>query len=366
MDAETRRGPVSGRTWAKLVGIVLAGSLVGIAIGLSLNWFPTQGSTIAHRIDTFWDVLLIVSVPVFVAVTTVVGFSVFRWRMRPGEEELDGPPIHGNTRLEVIWTAIPSVVIAGLCAYAVVLLLDIQEAPAKGTRVVDVTGQQFAWSFQARDDAGHRIDTNRLVLPIGQPVEFHVHSKDVLHDFWVPAFRLKVDAVPGITTKYSLTPNKLGRFDVVCAELCGLGHAYMRQYVNVVTPERYRQWLVAARVGTATGAINTGTGAASGAATAAVDGKQLFVAGKPATGAIACGTCHTLKAAGTQGVTGPNLDAALKPDPVSAIREAITNPNKEVDKPYVKGLMPVNYGKVLSAAELDALATYIKKSVMSG
>ena len=220
--------------------------------------------------------------------------------MRPGEEELDGPPIHGNTRLEVIWTAIPSVIIAGLCAYAVVLLLDIQEAPAKGTRVVDVTGQQFAWSFQARDEAGHRIDTNRLVLPIGEPVEFRVHSKDVLHDFWVPAFRLKVDAVPGITTKYSLTPNKLGRFDVVCAELCGLGHAYMRQYVNVVTPERYRQWLVAARVGTATGAINTGTGAASGAATAAVDGKQIFVAGKPATGAIACGTCHTLKAAGTQ------------------------------------------------------------------
>jgi cytochrome c oxidase subunit 2 len=342
---------------------VLAGSVVGIAIGLSLNWFPTQGSTIAHKIDTFWDVLLIVSVPVFVAVTTVVGFSVFRWRMRPGEEELDGPPIHGNTRLEVIWTTIPSVIIAALCAYAVVLLLDIQEAPAKGTRVVDVTGQQFAWTFQVKDEAGKPVNSNRLVLPIGEPVEFRIHSKDVLHDFWVPAFRLKVDAVPGITTKYSVTPNKLGRFDVVCAELCGLGHAFMRQYVNVVTPERYRTWLVAGRAGTATGAVNTGNGATAGAATGAIDGEQLFVAGKPATGAIACGACHTLKAAGTQATTGPNLDAALKTDPVSAIRESIANPNKEIVTGYGKGIMPVNYGQTLSPAELDALATYIKKSV---
>ncbi len=363
MDAETRRGPVSGRTWAKLVGIVLAGSVVGIAIGLSLNWFPTQGSTIAHKIDTFWDVLLIVSVPIFAAVVTVVGFSVFRWRMRPGEEELDGPPIHGNTRLEVVWTTIPSVIIAALCAYAVVLLLDIQEAPAKGTRVVDVTGQQFAWTFQVEDEAGKPVASNRLVLPIGERVEFHVRSKDVLHDFWVPAFRLKVDAVPGITTKYSVVPNKLGRFDVVCAELCGLGHAFMRQYVNVVSPERYRTWLAANGAGKATGAVATGGGATTGAATGAIDGKQLFVAGKPATGAIACGACHTLKAAGTQAVTGPNLGAALKSDPVAAIRESIVNPNKEIATGYGKGIMPVNYGQTLSPAELDALATYIKKSV---
>ena len=135
MDEETRRGPVSGRTWASLAGIVLATSAIGIAIGLALNWFPTQGSTIAHKIDTFWDVLLIVSVPIFCAVCTVIGFSVFRWRMRPGEEQMDGPPIHGDTRLEVIWTAIPTVIIGALCAYAIVLLLDIQQAPAKGTRV---------------------------------------------------------------------------------------------------------------------------------------------------------------------------------------------------------------------------------------
>lgn len=357
MDAETRRGPVSGRTWAKLVGIVLASSLVGIAIGLGLDWFPTQGATVSHKIDTFWDVLLIVSIPIFCAVTTIVGYSVYRWRMRPGEERIDGPPIHGNTRLEVIWTAIPSVIIAGLCAYAVILLLDIQESPAKGTRVVDVTGQQFAWTFKV-DEGGRAVNASRLVLPIGEPVEFHVRTKDVLHDFWVPAFRLKVDAVPGITTKYAITPNKLGRFDIVCAELCGLGHAYMRQYVNVVSRERYDRWLQAASGAAA--APKPGTQAA---APAAIDGRKLFVAGKPSTGAIACGACHALKAAGAAGASGPDLDAVLGPDPVALIREAIVNPNKELAKGYGANLMPPNYGKTLTSAELDALAEYIKKSV---
>ena len=337
---------------------MLVSSVVGVAIGLALDWFPVQGATVAHKIDTFWDVLLIVSIPIFCAVSTVIGFSIFRWRMRPGEEKLDGPPIHGDTRLEVVWTAIPSVVIAALCAYAVVLLLDIQQSPAKGTRVVDVTGQQFAWTFKV-DAGGKPVNANRLVLPIGEAVEFRVHSKDVLHDFWVPAFRLKVDAVPGITTHYSVTPNRLGRFDVVCAELCGLGHAYMRQYVNVVSKARYAQWLATA----GGGAVATTPAGGAQAAAPAADGKQIFVAGKPATGAIACGACHTLKAAGTTSATGPNLDAALKTDPVAAIREATVNPGKEIAKGYGANIMPPNYGQTLSPAELDAVTAYIKKSV---
>ena len=225
-----------------LIAIGLAASAIGIALGLSINWFPAQGSTIAHKIDTFWDVLIIASVPIFVGVTLMVLFSIKRWRQRPGEELLDGPPIHGNTRLEVVWTALPTILIAGLCAYATVLLLDIQSAPAKGTRVVNVTGEQFAWHF-ATVEGGKLIRSDQLYVPVGQAVEFKVHSKDVLHDFWVPEWRLKVDAVPGITTKYSLTPSKEGRFQVVCAELCGLGHAYMRQNVYVVSQQRYDAWV---------------------------------------------------------------------------------------------------------------------------
>lgn len=345
-----------------IAAVVLVASAIGIALGLAIDWFPAQASTIADEIDTFWDVLVIVSVPIFVLVTTIVLFSIWRWHMRPGEEDLDGPPTHGSTRLEVIWTAIPTIIIAALCAYATVLLLDIQESPARGTRVVNVTGQQFAWSFETRE-GGKKIISDRLVLPVGEPVEFKVRSKDVLHDFWVPEWRLKVDAVPGITTSYSVTPSKVGRYQVVCAELCGLGHAFMRQYVRVVRPAAYAAWV---RRLSAAAAPAGGGGAGGGTKAATPDAKQLFVAGNAQTGAVACGSCHTLKAAGTNGQTGPNLDEALKADDAAAIREMIVQPGKEIAKGYGANIMPPNYGQTLTPAELDALVTYIDKSVHGG
>ncbi len=343
-----------------LAVVVLVASAVGIVLGLAIDWFPAQASTIASDIDTFWDVLLIVSVPIFVMVTTIVLFSIWRWHMRPGEEDLDGPPTHGSTRLEVIWTAVPTIIIAALCAYATVLLLDIQESPAKGTRVVNVTGQQFAWSFETRE-GGKAIVSDRLVLPVGEPVEFKVRSKDVLHDFWVPEWRLKVDAVPGITTGYSVTPDRVGRYQVVCAELCGLGHAFMRQYVRVLTPTAYAAWV---RSQTRTAAPAAGAKPAAGGA--AIDAKKLFVAGNPQTGAVACGSCHTLAAAGTTAQTGPNLDEVLKAGDAAAIREMIVEPGKEIAKGYGANIMPPNYGQSLTPAELDALVTYIDKSVHGG
>ena len=357
MGEETRRGPISGRTWVTLAVLVLVASAAGIALGLAIDWFPAQASTIAHKIDTFWDVLLIVSVPIAVLVFTVVLFSIWRWHMRPGEEDLDGPPTHGSTRLEVIWTAIPTIIIAALCAYATVLLLDIQDSPARGTRVVNVVGQQFAWTFETNEN-GKRIVTNRLVLPKGEAVQFKVHSRDVIHDFWVPEWRLKVDAVPGITTSYSLTPSKTGQYQVVCAELCGLGHAFMRQFVRVVQPAAYEAWVRRLSGPVAGGGVAV--------AVAKPDGKRIFVAGNPQTGALACGSCHKLKAAGTTGVTGPDLDASLKQDDAAGIREMIVQPNKEIASGYGRNIMPPNYAQTLSKPELEALVSYIDQSVHGG
>ncbi len=346
---------MTAKNWIVLLAIIVVASVIGIVFMLALSWFPEQGSNVAPEIDTFWDVLVIVSVPIFVAVTTVMLFSIWRWRQRPGEEDLDGPPIHGSTKLEVIWTIIPTIIIAALTTYAAILLVDIQAAPAKGTRVVNVNGVQFAWDFETQTADGP-VKTAKLYLPINEPVKFNVRSKDVIHDFWVPAFRLKVDAVPGITTSYNLTPTKLGTFDVVCAELCGLGHAYMRQTVTVLTAERYATMM--AKLAKASG---TPVAAAGGDGI----GEQLFVAGNPATGATACGACHTLAAAGTTGVTGPNLDKELKASNASAadIMEMIVDPNKEIAKGYSKGIMPANYATTMTKAELDALTKYIYESV---
>src|SRR3954467_11732289 len=226
-----------------VVGVVA--SARGIVLGLAVNWFPAADSTQADKIDTLWDVLVIASVPVFVLVVVVVLFAVIDFRMRPGEEALDGPPIHGNTRLEVIWTAIPATLIVGLVVYAYVVLRDIQAAPAKQPeRVVRVFGEQFAWTFEY-NEGGRRFRNTQLYLPAGESVKFDVQSKDVIHDFWVPDFRLKIDAVPGITTSYRVTPktSAIGAHQIVCAELCGLGHAFMRQTAHVMTKADFTAWV---------------------------------------------------------------------------------------------------------------------------
>jgi cytochrome c oxidase subunit II len=360
-----------------LVVIALIASLCGIALGLAIDWFPTPASTQADRIDTLWDVLVIVSVPVFVLVQAIVLYCVWRFRMRPGQELQDGPPIHGSTRLEVIWTIIPALLILGLCVYAYVVLDDIEEAPAAQELRVDVIGQQFTWTFQypsvSPDDEGPNkacpprperggerpVTSNRLYLPVNESVQFRICSRDVLHDFWIPDFRMKIDAVPGITTSYRVTPNKLGRYEIVCAELCGIGHAYMRQTVNVVPREEYDRWLEEqrSRGGGAAGGGPSEEG--GGGAAAGVDGKTLFTDGNGA--ATACGGCHKLADAATNGGVGPDLDEALSGMSPEQIREAIVNPDAEVEEGFQGGIMPQNYEDVLSPEELDALVTYLEE-----
>lgn len=230
------------RNLGQMVVIGLISSVIGIAVALSIHWFPTAASTQAQPIDTLFDVLLIVSVPVFVLVEVVVLFSVWKFRMRPGQEMEDGPPIHGNTKLEIVWTAIPAILLVSLCTYAYVVLTDIEKAQAAEMRIV-VTGQQFAWSYAYPQPGGKEIVSDELYLPINKPVLFQVRSKDVIHDFFVPAFRMKIDAVPGITTEIRVTPSKLGLYPVVCAELCGLGHGAMRSTAHVLQPSAFQAWL---------------------------------------------------------------------------------------------------------------------------
>src|SRR3954468_13253499 len=156
-----------------MLGIGAIASILGIAAGLLIDWFPVAASKEAKQIDTLWDVLIIFSVPVFVGVTVVVLFSVVKFRMRPGEENLDGPPIHGNTRLEVIWTAIPAIVLVGLCTYAFVVLEDVEAADSNPLNV-RVVGEQFAWTFYYKDpqDPNKEIASRVLHLPTDRQVKF--------------------------------------------------------------------------------------------------------------------------------------------------------------------------------------------------
>jgi cytochrome c oxidase subunit 2 len=334
-----------------LVAIGAIASAAGIGLGLLIDWFPTAASEEAGPIDTLWDVLMIVSVPIFVLVVTVVLYSVWRFRMRPGEELKDGPPIHGNTRLEVVWTALPAIILVALCSYAYVVLHDIETAEASEMKV-RVVGEQFTWTFYYPGEGGGKeIASSQLYLPKGKQVRFDIQSKDVLHDFWVPAFRQKVDAVPGLTTHIRVKPIKTGTFPVVCAELCGLGHAVMRQSAHVVSPVAFDKWMADQKAKAA------GGGQAGGGGGAAPDGKTLFASGA----APACGSCHTLSDAGSNATIGPNLDEVLKGKDAAFIQQSIEDPSAEVAKGFQDGIMPNNYKDTLQPEEIKALTDYLVK-----
>jgi cytochrome c oxidase subunit II len=342
MRRERARDEKTPVVWMVIHGLIA--SAIGIAAGIAINWFPEQASTQAKSIDHLYDVLICASVPVFVTVSIIVLFSVRNFKMRPGEEQLDGPPIHGNTRLEVIWTAIPAIILVGLCSYAWVVLTHIEEAQANEMRI-NVVGQQFAWTFEYPQAGGKPIKTTQLYLPKDRPVRFYVKGLDVIHDFWVPAFRMKIDAVPGIETKYRVTPSRLGTYPVVCAELCGLGHSVMRSTAHVVSPAQFNAWIAKQKA-----PVKTGAGGKP-------DGKTLFANGNGTS--TACGSCHTLADAGTQGQTGPDLDKALKGENAAFIKQSIVAPDAKIAPGFQADIMPKNYGDTLSAEELDALVKYL-------
>ena len=369
-----------------MVVIGVIATAIGLPIALIIPWFPTEASKQANNVKTLYDVLLIASVPIFVLVETVVLFSVWKFRMRPGQENIDGPPIHGNTRLEVIWTALPALLIISLCTFAYTKL-RANEDTQKNEMTVNVTTRQFAFEFSypGASSAG-TIVTPQLYMPEGRPVVFKIRSYDVIHSFFVPNFSEKIDAVPGITTTLRVTANRLGVYPVECTELCGAGHSLMRSSVHVVTPTAFESWLKAQKPGaappigtpppgdqqselpggagassssaTTTSASSTASGAASGAS--AAEGKQVFL------GSSGCGSCHTLAAAGTTGTVGPNLGTDVVSNAKKAgmslkayISESITKPNAFITPGFQPNIMPQNFAQTLTPTQIQSLVDFI-------
>ncbi len=348
-------GGAGGDDRGHLVQLLVIGAIasaVGIALALAIDWWPALASEEGAKIDTLYDVLLVVSVPIFVLVVVVVLYCVWRFRLRPGQEHLDGAPMHGNTRLEIIWTALPALLLVALCTYAYVVLDDIEDAKGEAPMQVRVVGEQFTWTFFYKNpEGGEEIASNRLYLPVDTSVLFLVQTKDVLHDFYIPEFRLKIDAVPGITTNFKATTiDEPGTYPVVCAELCGLGHAVMRQTASVMPKDEYESWL--RQQATAGGPAGAGGGEEEQARE--VDGRELFTSDD-----TRCGACHTVADAGTTGTIGPDLAESLDGKSEDYIRRGIVDPNADVPDGYQPGIMPPNYEDTLKPEEVDALVTYL-------
>ena len=209
-------------------------------------WFPDDVSTYGAQIDQLFMVILWITGGIFVLVEGALLWFLIRYRHRDGRSAVY---LHGNAVVEIVWTLVPACVVIYLAFASQRLWAQIQGPPPPHQLEVEVNAEQFAWNIRypgpdGRFGTSDDITTiNQLHLPLGQVVLVHLTSKDVIHSFFLPQFRLKRDAVPGITGRVWLQARKPGQCEIVCAELCGLGHYRMRGFVTIESPQDFQAWL---------------------------------------------------------------------------------------------------------------------------
>jgi cytochrome c oxidase subunit 2 len=245
--------------------VLLWGALtaIGEALVITTDLNPPASSDKGEKIKEAFDVLLIMAVPVFTMVIAVLVYGVIR--RRSGEEPEDGPPIQGRGAFPIAWVVVTAALTVVLMVYpGLVGIKHITDNPEPDI-VLDVHGIQWTWLVGYPDQG---LENQReVVLPVDKTVRFDITSGDVLHSFWVPAFLTKIDAVPGLTTSFTLKPTRTGEFAsdplfrLQCAELCGDSHAIMRISVRVVSESEFESWVQERRRAAAAAPNPTATGA---------------------------------------------------------------------------------------------------------
>lgn len=223
---------------ASVVGILLVFALAFLPP--DWNPLPPVASSRAADIDGILRFFTLLSVPVFLGVIIFAGYAVFTFRGR-GRPDGDGAPISGNMPFQVIWVVVSVLLVVVLFVEGIIALQAADAAPGAEALQVNVEGEQWLWDYSYPQYGN--ISGTTLVLPVNRPVVFTITSYDVQHSFWIPAFGIKQDAVPGETTSISVTPTQLGSYVVRCAELCGLYHSYMDTPVKVVSANDFDTWV---------------------------------------------------------------------------------------------------------------------------
>jgi cytochrome c oxidase subunit 2 len=179
------------------------------------------------------------SVPVLLLVVVPPVYAV-RFRARPDDPDADGPPIHGHPRFELAWVGLSLVAVVGLAIYGSIGILEIRGSDETAAIEVRAVASQWKWQFEY---PGTTVKSKELVLPVGERVHILITAKDVVHSFSIPAFGVKMDAVPGRETYFNVTPTFTGTYGAQCAELCGVGHTQMLAEVRVLEPAEFQAWL---------------------------------------------------------------------------------------------------------------------------
>ena len=325
-----RRGSI-----IQLTAIALIAGAICTAVAPAIPWLPVSAGKEADRIHFAYWFVTIICIGVFSVVASVLVYSVWKFRAGP-DDDSDGPPTHGHTQLEIVWTAIPAVLVTAISIVSAIVLAQNSRA-GSNPLVVNVTAQQFAWSFTYANGKSYGY----LTIPKGRHVKLVITSNDVIHSFWVPQLSQKQDAVPGQHNSIIVTPTRTGTFPVICTELCGLGHAVMRSHVDIVTPAAFAAWL------------KKGAQPASGSPGLAVFQQN------------GCAGCHTFKPAGATGTVGPNLDnlaaeakQAKRGALAAFIEESIVKPAAYVAPGYPNA-MPPTFGTQIPADKLKQLVQYL-------
>jgi cytochrome c oxidase subunit 2 len=320
----------------QLVGLGAVAAAITTAVALLIPWLPESASKESTRIHFVYWFTTVIAIGVFATVVAVLAYSVIHFRARP-DDDSDGPPTHGHTTLEIVWTAIPAVLVTAISIVSAVVLAQNGRA-GSNPLVVKVVAQQFAWEFTYPNGKTYGY----LTVPKGRHVKLDITAKDVIHSFWVPEFSQKQDAVPGQHNSLVITPTHLGTFPVICTELCGLGHALMRSHAEVVTPAKFADFI-------------------KNGASAGPPGLAVFQSN-------GCNSCHTFKPANATGKIGPDLDdlkasaAKANRGPLDTfIEESIVDPSAYVAPGFSDGVMPHIYKQQIPPDQLQQLVQYLSQ-----
>jgi len=297
---------------------------------------PPAASTIAGGVDKLYYVLTGITAFFAVLIFSIIFYFMVKYRRRSDDEQ--APPTHTSLALELTWTIIPSMICAVLFVWASALYVRNARPPAASNEIF-VIGKQWMWHVQ-HPEGPREID--ELHVPVGVPVKLTMTSQDVIHDFYIPAFRVKKDVLPGRYTSIWFEATETGTFHLFCAQYCGTNHSQMIGWVYVMTPTDYAEWLA--------GGEQT--------VSMAQQGERLF-------SQFGCGTCHV---SGNNG-RGPSLAGIYgKPEKLASgqtqvvdeglIRQAIVNPNS-VRVPGYEAIMPTYQGQIDEEQVLQLIA-YVK------
>ncbi len=303
-------------------------------------WLPPGNSTIAGEVDPLFDFILYASVIMFIIV--VAGMAYFSWRYRRRKTDGLVTGATHNTALEIIWTAIPTILILIVFVWGFKTFMRMHVAP-KDAIEVKLTAQKWFWTFDYPSGAN---SVNELMVPVDKPIKLLMSSKDVIHSFFVPNFRVKMDVLPNRYTVAWFEATKVGDYDLFCTEFCGKGHSEMRGTIKVVSEREYNAWQEA----------SSGSG----------EGMTLEEFGAKLYKSKACVTCHTLDG---NKLVGPSFkgkfgtmehltDGQQVLIDENYMRESILLPKAKI----VSGFEPVmpTYQGILKDRQIDALIAYLK------